>query len=156
MTLKIDNYISPIELQCEELRKNGKKIGIANGCFDLLHNGHLHLLREAKKHCDALIVAINSDESVRKLKGHGRPIDNRSIRYKKLLSSRLADMIWGFDTEKELLEFVKKIKPDALIKGADYHGVSITSAGFVQSYGGKIVLVPLLQGFSTTNEIAKR
>lgn len=140
----------------EEERAAGKKIGLANGCFDLLHEGHLHLLKEAKKLCDVLVVAVNDDESVRALKGVGRPVNNRGLRFKALLTSKLADMIGSFNNEKDLLDFIKEVKPDVMFKGADYHGANIVGAGFVTSYGGKVVIIPLLDGFSTTNQIKKK
>lgn len=148
--------MSKIQVLCSEARAKGKKIGFANGCFDLLHDGHIHLLKEARKHCDVLVVGINSDESVRSLKGKDRPVDNKLVRFKKILDTRLADMVGTFDSESDLLSFIKEIKPDVLIKGADYHGMAIVGGGYVQKNGGKIVLIPLLQGFSTTKQIADK
>ncbi len=148
-----DGFISDLEILCTEARSKNKRVGLTNGCFDLLHDGHLYLLKEAKKYCDILIVAVNSDESVKRLKGNSRPIDNRGIRYKKLLSTHLVNMIVGFDSEQDLLAIMKESNPDVLIKGADYHGLPVTGAGYVQKSGGKIVMIPLLQGFSTSNQI---
>jgi D-beta-D-heptose 7-phosphate kinase/D-beta-D-heptose 1-phosphate adenosyltransferase len=145
-----------IQAMCDIARAKGMKIGFANGCFDLFHDGHKHLLKNARQYCDVLVVAINSDRSVRELKGEGRPVDNRAVRFKKLLDSKLADMIGSFDDERDLLAFIKEVKPDVMFKGADYHGVNIVGAGFVQGYGGKVKLINMLDGVSTTNELEKR
>lgn len=146
--------MSAVEDYCDKARSEGKKIGITNGCFDLLHKGHLYLLGECRKYCDVLVVAVNTDDSIKKLKGHGRPKETRKIRVDKLLSSKKADCITSFDTERELLEIIKELKPEVLIKGSDYRGMNITGAGYVQSYGGKVVLIPLLEGHSTTGQIS--
>ena len=128
-------------------------IGCTNGCFDLLHEGHRHLLSEARKHCDALAIIINTDESVKRLKGQGRPIEHLQLRGQNLQSLYPNDPNFCLGTisdERDLLEYIKIIHPDVLIKGSDYHGLSITGAGYVQKYGGKVVLIPLLPGYSTT------
>lgn len=154
MSLKINaSFPTKLEIACEAARGKGKRIGITNGCFDLLHEGHIHLLKEARKHCDFLVVAVNNDESVTKLKGKGRPIETRSIRYQKILNTHLANMLTSFDDERELLAIMKEIIPDVLIKGADYHNLPITGGGYIQSIKAKVVLIPLLHGFSTTNLI---
>lgn len=148
-----DGFISRLQLFCEQSRAKGKIIGLTNGCFDLLHDGHKHLLKEAKKNCDILIVAINGDESVRRLKGSGRPVETKTVRVKNLISTKLVDWVVGFDTEQELLAIMKEVTPDILIKGSDYRGMSVTGAGYIQKVGGKVVMINLLDGFSTTKQI---
>lgn len=126
------------------------KLGFANGCFDCLHDGHLYLLTEARKYCDLLIVAVNSDASVHKLKGKGRPVDKLHVRMAKILKTRLADTICSFENETELLGLVKSIKPAVMVKGDDYLDKSITAAGWVQDNGGKVILIKRMPGLSTT------
>src|ERR1700693_2023255 len=96
-------YMSSLSGVVSIARAKGMKIGFANGCFDLLHDGHIHLLKECRKYCDVLVVALNGDESVKSLKGNGRPVDNRSMRFKKILDTKLADMVGTFEDERDLL-----------------------------------------------------
>lgn len=131
-------------------------IGLANGCFDILHHGHIHLFTEAKKHCQHLIIALNTDESVRRLKGLDRPVNPYHIRVEHLKAIPMVNEVIGFETEKELVDIIKNIKPHFLFKGADYHGLPITGAGVLQKHGGKVIKVPLLPGFSTTQIIKER
>lgn len=102
-----------------------------------------------------LVVAVNSDASVRKLKGDKRPVDSLMVRYKKLLDTKLPDMIAAFTTEDELLELVRLINPDVMVKGYEYQRKPITGADHLLQSGGQIVYVPRLEGFSTTHEISK-
>jgi len=125
--------------------------GFTNGCFDLLHEGHLHLLREACRQCDRLIVGLNSDKSVRQLKGEGRPVWVQDIRIQHLLDTRLVSGINVFDTGEDLFRMIKFIKPDAIYKGTEYDGEYI-----IGQEVAPVVLIPMLPGWSTTNEIAKR
>ncbi|MDB5226290.1 MAG: rfaE bifunctional protein [Bacteroidota bacterium] len=129
-------------------RKN-KKIVFTNGCFDLLHEGHLHLLREAKKLGDILIVAVNDDASVKRLKGEKRPVENLETRMKKLSQLNVVDAVISFD-EDTPLELIQKIEPDILVKGNDYKEEDVVGGELVKKCGGKVVLIPLLDGFSTT------
>ena len=100
-------------------KKKNYSIGVANGCFDLLHRGHIHLLRQAKKKCKKLILLLNSDKSVKMNKGLDRPIENSLIRKKKILRTKYTDEIIIFE-EKTPLKLIKKIKPDIIFKGKDY------------------------------------
>jgi rfaE bifunctional protein nucleotidyltransferase chain/domain len=131
------------------LRAEGKRIIFTNGCFDLLHPGHIHQLREAKAQGDFLVVGLNSDESVRRLKGHARPLLPESARREMLEAIRYVDAVavFGEDTPEALIH---EVRPDVLVKGAEYEESAIVGAEFVQSYGGRIHRVPMLPGFSTS------
>lgn len=135
-------------------KKNGLSIVFTNGCFDLLHAGHLDLLKKASEFGDKLIVGINSDASVKKLKGSGRPIDSESIRANKLLDKDFVDDIVIFNelTPKKL---IAKIIPDVLVKGGDYKKEDIVGYKHVINNGGVVRIVPLVPGFSTTLIINK-
>jgi D-beta-D-heptose 7-phosphate kinase / D-beta-D-heptose 1-phosphate adenosyltransferase len=136
------------------LRVQGKKIGFTNGCFDLLHPGHVSTLRQARAACDFLIVGINSDASVKKLKGPSRPVQNEAARSAILAGLEMVDavIVFGEDTPLELL---KAFKPDVLVKGGQYKLEEVVGYDVVMSYGGKILRAEMEEGFSTTNTIAK-
>ncbi len=138
----------------ERWRKQGLKVGFTNGCFDLLHPGHISLLRQARSACDKLVVGLNSDASVKRLKGETRPVQNEAARGTVLGSLTDVDhvVIFGEDTP---LELIKTVRPDILVKGADYTIDKIVGAKEVQGWGGKIVLAQLVEGQSTTGTIAK-
>ncbi len=138
----------------KEWKKSKKTVVFTNGCFDLLHKGHIDLLTLASKYGDKLIVGINSDESVKKLKGEDRPVENQRTRKKKLLNIKYVDDVYVFE-ESTPLNIIKSICPDVLVKGADYTVPEIVGAKFVLSNGGKVRTVPLTPGFSTTKSIEK-
>lgn len=125
-----------------------------NGCFDLLHKGHTDLLFRASKYGDILIVGINSDESVKKIKGEERPIEDQKTRKKNLLDLKYVYDVCIFE-EPTPLKMIKSIRPDVLVKGADYNVDEIIGAKFVSSRGGKVKIIPLTPGFSTTKSIEK-
>ena len=133
-------------------KKSNFIIGFTNGCFDLLHKGHLYSLSEAKKKCDYLIVAINSDASVKLLKGNDRPIDNEFIRLNKLSNIKCIDALIVF-TEETPLNIVNRLLPDILFKGADYKNKKVIGSECIIKNGGKIEFLDILDGFSTTNII---
>jgi len=135
--------------------RNNKIIGFTNGCFDLFHEGHLYLIKEAKKKCDFLIVGLNSDESVKILKGKGRPIENQEIRVKNLSKVEDVNAISIFNTETPEI-IIKDLKPDILIKGGDYNKDEIVGSQFVIENGGSVEVIDLLPGFSTTKIISER
>ena len=143
-----------IARRADEWRRQGLRIGFTNGCFDLLHPGHVSLMRQAKAACDRLIVGLNSDASVARLKGPTRPVQSEASRASVLASLASVDgiTIFGEDTPQELIEL---IRPDILVKGADYTVETVVGADFVHSYGGKIVLAELEDGHSTTATIAR-
>ncbi|MGE0734404.1 MAG: D-glycero-beta-D-manno-heptose-7-phosphate kinase [Alphaproteobacteria bacterium] len=135
-------------------RGHGQKIGFTNGVFDLLHPGHIAQLQQARRECDRLIVGLNSDASVKRLKGEGRPVQTEAARATVLgsLSAVDAVVIFGDDTPIKLIE---AIRPDVLVKGGDYTIDKVVGAAFVQSYGGRVVLAEIVPGFSTTATIKK-
>jgi|TARA_B110000444_G_scaffold236813_1_gene249008 rfaE bifunctional protein nucleotidyltransferase chain/domain len=136
----------------DDIKSKNKKIVMTNGCFDILHPGHIHLLKNAKKLGDILVVAINSDESVKILKGNSRPINDLKTRIKNLEILDVVDYVISFsaETPKKIIE---DISPDTLVKGGDYNINDIVGAEFVRSYGGKVKTIKILEGFSTTNTI---
>lgn len=140
--------------QIQIWRDEGLKIGFTNGCFDLLHAGHMHVLREARTHCDRLIVAVNSDNSVKRLKGPSRPIQTEDIRGNSLGHLPYCDAVVLFDddTPQALIE---AISPDVLIKGGDYEANEIVGYEHVTKKGGSVLTIGLLEGHSTTAFLAQ-
>ena len=141
-------------LKVSKWKKNKMKVAFTNGCFDILHLGHLKILTKSKEFGDRLIVAVNSDESVRKLKGEERPINDFQTRSNMLASFSFVDYVVEFsdDTPKKLIQI---IKPDFLIKGGDYKKKNIVGNDIVSSYGGETIIIPLIDGLSSTNTINK-
>ena len=135
-------------------RKQGLKVGFTNGCFDLLHPGHLSLIRQSRAACDRLIIGLNSDASVKRLKGESRPVQNENARAAVLASLADVDGVVIF-TEDTPIEALKAIRPDVLVKGADYTVEQVVGADLVQGWGGKVLLAQLVEGQSTTATIAK-
>lgn len=135
-------------------RTQGLKVGLTNGCFDLLHPGHVSLLKEARAACDRLIVAINGDASVTRLKGAGRPLQTESARAAVLAALSSVDLVvvFGQDTPVELIE---RLKPDLLVKGSEYSVDQVVGGDIVEGYGGRIMLVDLVPGYSTTDTITR-
>ncbi len=131
-----------------------KKTVFTNGCFDLLHTGHIALLRAARAEGDRLIVAINSDESVKKIKGNDRPFQNQFDRKTVLESLKFVDEVYIFD-ELTPEKLIKEIKPDVLVKGGDWKENEIIGSEFVKACGGTVITIPLVDGFSTTNLATK-
>ena len=140
--------------QAERWRRHGWRVGFTNGCFDLLHPGHLHLIDQARANCDRLVVGLNSDASVQRLKGPTRPVHNEASRATVLASLAAVDAVCIFDedTPETLL---RAIRPDLLVKGADYAIDAVVGADFVRSYGGRVMLAELLPGHSTTATVAR-
>lgn len=138
----------------EDLRRKGKTVVFTNGCFDLIHPGHIHLLAEAKALGDILFVGLNDDESVKRLKGPTRPINSLEDRAKILSAIRYVDHVVPF-SEDTPLNLIKAIAPDILVKGGDWREEEIAGAGFVKAKGGKVVIVPYLDGYSTTYLLRK-
>ncbi len=135
-------------------RARGRKIGFTNGCFDLMHPGHVSLLRQARNACDHLVVGLNTDASVKRLKGEGRPIQSEMARAIVLASLSSVDMVVLFD-EDTPIKLIEAIRPDVLVKGADYTVEKVVGHEIVHSYGGRILLAKLEDGFSTTNTITR-
>jgi len=135
-------------------RRGGLKVGFTNGCFDLLHPGHVSLLMQAKRACDRLIVGLNSDDSVSRLKGPERPIQQELARATVLASLASVDGVVLFDQDTPL-ELLQELRPDVLVKGADYAISEVVGADLVQSYGGRVVLAELVPQQSTTKLVGK-
>lgn len=140
--------------QAERWRARGFKVGFTNGCFDLLHPGHVSSLRQAKAACDYLVVAINSDASVKRLKGPTRPVQDEQARAAILSALEMVDAVVIFD-EDTPIEMLKAVKPDVLIKGGQYKLEEVVGYDLIQSWGGKVVRADMEDGFSTTNTISK-
>lgn len=138
----------------DRLKREGKKVGFTNGCFDILHYGHIKYLEKAKQLSDVLVVAVNSDSSVKKIKGSGRPINKQFARIAVLSALSCIDYLTVF-SEDTPLKLIKLLSPDILIKGGDWKMEDIVGADFVKSYGGKIITIPYLKGYSTTKLIEK-
>jgi rfaE bifunctional protein nucleotidyltransferase chain/domain len=137
----------------EPVRK-GKRLVFTNGCFDLFHAGHAHYLTECKKLGDILVVGVNSDDSVRRLKGSKRPILPLEMRAFVLSSLKAVDFVVPFD-EDTPLNLIKKLRPDVLVKGGDWREEDIVGADFVKSYGGQVLTIPFKFNVSTTAIIEK-
>ncbi len=140
--------------QADRWRTRGFKIGFTNGCFDLLHPGHIATLRQAKAACDYLVVAINSDASVKRLKGPERPVQDEQARAAILSALEMVDIVVVFD-EDTPIEMLKAVKPDVLVKGGQYKLEEVVGYDLIQTWGGKVVRADMEEGFSTTNTIAK-
>ena len=130
------------------------RVGFTNGCFDLLHPGHVELLKRSRAVCDRLVVALNADASVRRLKGETRPVQNEHARSVVMAAIDSVDLVTLF-AEDTPLRLIELLKPDYLIKGADYTIATVVGADLVRSYGGKVLLIPLERDHSTTSIIAR-
>ena len=137
-----------------EARTAGKKVVFTNGCFDLLHPGHIHVLREAKACGDLLIAAINSDKSVKQIKGSTRPVLPQSDRSELLAALEMVDYVVLFD-EPNPYELISAIRPDVLVKGGDWSSDRIVGAEVVEKAGGRVAVIPYIKGFSTTQIIER-
>jgi D-beta-D-heptose 7-phosphate kinase/D-beta-D-heptose 1-phosphate adenosyltransferase len=135
-------------------KANGERVVFTNGCFDLLHVGHITVLEQARRFGDRLIVAINSDASVKALKGPSRPIVGERERGRVLAALAAVDAVMVFD-EPTPLELIVATRPDVIVKGGDYAVDTVVGAREVQSWGGQVKIVPIVQGFSTTGLIEK-
>jgi len=146
--------LNALKKEVAKLKKQGKRIVFTNGCFDILHYGHAKYLEDAKAMGDILIVAVNSDLSIRKIKGKNRPVVGEANRLKLLAALESIDYVTLF---KEItpLTVIKAIKPDVLIKGSDWDKNSIVGSDVVRAYGGEVKTVKLVKGLSTTNLINK-
>ncbi|HYL64243.1 MAG TPA: D-glycero-beta-D-manno-heptose 1-phosphate adenylyltransferase [Candidatus Methylomirabilis sp.] len=135
-------------------KRNGRRIVFTNGCFDLLHPGHISILEQARELGDALIVGINSDSSVRQIKGAGRPVVPEQERAEILAALECVDAVVIFD-EPTPREVVARLLPDVLVKGGDWPSDQIVGREEVEAAGGRVVLVPVLSGYSTTDILRK-
>ena len=135
-------------------RKRSRKIVFTNGCFDVLHFGHVDYLRKARKCGDILVIGLNTDSSVRALKGAGRPVNHERDRAEILSELACVDAVTLFGDETPY-RLIKRVRPDVLVKGSDYTKEKIVGADFVESYGGKIKRIPFVKGRSTSSTLEK-
>jgi D-beta-D-heptose 7-phosphate kinase/D-beta-D-heptose 1-phosphate adenosyltransferase len=149
--------ILPIERAAEQVegwRRRALSVGFTNGCFDLLHPGHLSLLRQARKACDRLVVGVNADASVKRLKGAARPIQGEAARAAVLAALSMVDAVVIFEDDTPLA-LIRALRPDVLVKGADYTVETVVGAAEVQAWGGRVVLADLEPEQSTTATIGR-
>ena len=135
-------------------RRMGLRIGFTNGCFDLLHPGHIKVLTEARAACDRLVVGLNSDKSVRRLKGPERPVQEEHARAEVLAALEAVNLVAVFPQDTPL-ELIKHVRPSVLVKGGDYTPETVVGRDLVEAEGGEVVLVDLAPGYSTT-DLVKR
>ena len=155
--LDTDAKVLPLDRaadRVERWRRQGSRIGFTNGCFDLLHPGHLSLLRQARAACDRLVVGLNSDASVARLKGASRPIQQEAARALVLASLEAVDLVVIFADDTPI-EVIEKLRPDVLVKGADYALSEVVGGDIVVGYGGKVVLADIEPGHSTSEILAR-
>jgi len=146
--------LSKLNQKLKSLRLKKKKIVFTNGCFDILHLGHVRLLEKAKRCGDVLVVGLNSDRSIRQIKGNSRPILSEKDRAGILAALESVDFVTLF-SEPTPAKLIARLKPDVLVKGGDYQLGKIVGSGSVRKNGGKVVTFPLVKGRSTTNIIKK-
>jgi len=146
--------VDQAKLMIAALKVTGKKVSFTNGCFDILHPGHLFSLKQAADEADYLIVGLNSDASVRKLKGPSRPINNTASRAIVLANLIVVDAVVVFEEETPL-ELIKELLPDVMVKGGDYTINQVVGGKEVIAHGGKVIINPIVEGFSTTGLIKK-
>ena len=139
---------------CDAARAKGAVVVFTNGCFDVLHAGHVRYLTKARAMGDFLVIGLNSDDSVRRLKGNGRPINTEDDRAEVLDALRAVDAVTLFD-EPTAEALIAMVRPDVYVKGGDYTLETLPEAKIVQEYGGRVEFVPLVEGRSTTNVIER-
>jgi D-beta-D-heptose 7-phosphate kinase/D-beta-D-heptose 1-phosphate adenosyltransferase len=144
--------LKEVKTDCDRLRSEGQKIVFTNGCFDLLHPGHTRYLEEARRLGDYLVVAVNSDRSVRSIKGPDRPILGEDVRSEMLAALGFVDAVLLFD-EDTPLEVIQVLVPDVLVKGGDWAEDEIVGSDVVKQAGGQVKRIPFVSGFSTTDLI---
>jgi len=147
--------LNALSKRLHALRRHGDRVVFTNGCFDVLHVGHLRLLQKAKRLGDFLIVGLNSDTSVRRLKGPKRPIHKACDRAELLSGLEAVDCIVIF-SEKTPEKLIRRIRPHVLVKGGDWKRHEIVGGSFVRSYGGRVYIFPTLKGYSTTRILEYR
>ncbi|HEX2229477.1 MAG TPA: D-glycero-beta-D-manno-heptose 1-phosphate adenylyltransferase [Candidatus Binatia bacterium] len=146
--------LDELEHLTSKAKAQGKKIVFTNGCFDILHRGHVHLLRAAKALGDLLVVAVNSDSSIKQIKGPRRPVVSQAGRVELIEALEMVDYVVLFD-EPDPCNLLAALKPDVLVKGGDYGRETVVGADIVESNGGKVAVVPFLEGFSTSDIIER-
>jgi D-beta-D-heptose 7-phosphate kinase/D-beta-D-heptose 1-phosphate adenosyltransferase len=145
---------SVLDERLSEWRRQGLRIGFTNGCFDIVHRGHIKLLTQARATCDRLIVGLNGDASVRRLKGEGRPVQEVHARAEVLSAFEAVDLVVIFDQDTPL-ELIRHVRPKVLAKGGDYRREEVVGHELVEGAGGEVILIDLVPGVSTTKIVAK-
>jgi D-beta-D-heptose 7-phosphate kinase/D-beta-D-heptose 1-phosphate adenosyltransferase len=145
---------SVMDERVADWRRQGLRIGFTNGCFDLLHPGHITLLTKARAACDRLVVGINSDASVRRLKGEGRPVQDEHARAEVLAALQAVDLVVVFPQDTPL-ELIERVRPKVLVKGGDYRPDNVVGRDVVEANGGELILVDTVPGHSTTSMIRR-
>jgi D-beta-D-heptose 7-phosphate kinase/D-beta-D-heptose 1-phosphate adenosyltransferase len=143
-----------LDARLEAWRKQGLRIGFTNGCFDILHPGHVRLMAQARAACDRLVVGLNSDASVKRLKGKDRPIQSERARAEVLAGLEAVDLVTIFEQDTPL-ELIRHVRPTVLVKGGDYKPDQVVGREVVKAQGGEVILVDLVPGFSTTRIVEK-
>ena len=151
MTSKYRSHTALLAIR-NEARRRGRTFVFTNGCFDILHPGHVRLLRFAKRRGDILAVAVNSDASVRRIKGRGRPVFPLPLRLEMLGALADVDYVTSFAGET-LLRLIERLRPDVLVKGADWGLDEVVGRAAVEAAGGRVVRFPVVKGFSTTRTL---
>ncbi|ABD06313.1 D-alpha,beta-D-heptose 7-phosphate 1-kinase / D-beta-D-heptose 1-phosphate adenylyltransferase [Rhodopseudomonas palustris HaA2] len=151
---KIIGSDAELDLRLAEWRRDGLRVGFTNGCFDILHPGHVKVLTAARGACDRLIVGLNSDASVRRLKGESRPVQNERARAEVLAALEAVDLVAIFE-EDTPLKLITRIEPSVLVKGGDYTREQVVGHEIVAARGGEVLLIDVLPGFSTTSLVEK-
>lgn len=146
---EIFENVDDLAQRCQDWKRDGLSVGFANGCFDLIHPGHIRLIQEAAHACDKLVMALNSDASVRRLKGPTRPLQDEAARAEVMAAIKGVDAVTFFDDDTPMA-LIEKLVPDVIIKGADYTEDQVVGGEFVKSKGGRVHLVTLKDGHSTT------
>jgi D-beta-D-heptose 7-phosphate kinase/D-beta-D-heptose 1-phosphate adenosyltransferase len=145
---------SDLRLQAERWHQLGKRVVFTNGCFDIIHRGHITYLNEAKRLGDVLVVGVNSDDSVRRLKGHERPINCLEDRVQVLAALSSIDCIVPFE-EDTPIRLIDDVRPDVFVKGGDYTRDNLVEASVVEEQGGRVAILPYVEDHSTTGIIGR-
>ena len=151
---KIAQSADDLDERLSTWREQGLRVGFTNGCFDILHPGHVKVLTGARAACDRLIVGLNSDDLVKRLKGEGRPVQDEGARAEVLAALEAVDLVVIFE-EDTPLKLIEQIKPSVLVKGGDYTREQVVGHEMVTGNGGRVVLIDILRGFSTTSLVRR-
>ena len=151
---KIAGNANDLEEHLALWRKQGQRIGFTNGCFDILHPGHVKIITDARAACDRLIVGLNSDASVKRLKGPTRPLQNERGRAEVLAALEAVDLVVIFEQDTPL-KLIEQVRPNVLVKGGDYTREQVVGRDIVEAGGGEVLLVDIVPGFSTSSLVKR-
>jgi D-beta-D-heptose 7-phosphate kinase/D-beta-D-heptose 1-phosphate adenosyltransferase len=151
---KIITTSDDLDAHLSDWRQQGLRVGFTNGCFDILHPGHVKVLTAARGACDRLVVGLNSDASVKRLKGEGRPVQDERARAEVLAALEAVDLVVIFE-EDTPIKLITQVRPSVLVKGGDYTRAQVVGHEIVAANGGEIVLIDILEGFSTTSLVRR-